>query len=132
MPEPPGDHPRSNRDLRARSKAAWSDACRQIDALLGTHRTWADLNLDPNAHRAVDAAGGPKRIADRDRFTASRLEATFRERFERQIADPVSPDALDLRRSTGESSALAEIERRRRQAADLAATAKLPDPKPPD
>jgi hypothetical protein len=76
---------RVSRDVRTRSKEAWTHATKAIDNVNGTKGTWDDVAMelaDQNSLDAIEAAGGCRAIADRDRFTRADIESRFREAYE--------------------------------------------------
>jgi len=104
-----GTNPRNNgrnpralgtnkRAVRNRSLAAWTAAKAAIDSVKDTERTWADvpgmLN-DPIADRAIERAGGHRRIADCDQYTTSMLQSAFRRAYEQECE--TSPASAEQR-----------------------------------
>lgn len=66
---------------KQQARAAFSRACSLIDHVNGSNLTWEYVTQraadDPAISRAIDAAGGHRKIADRDRYTSPQIERDF-------------------------------------------------------
>lgn len=80
----------NGRDFRGRSLQAWRAVTAAVDSIAASDPPQPWSYLDETVHdrlatAAVDAAGGCRLVADRDKFNTKDLQARFREAYERLL-----------------------------------------------
>jgi hypothetical protein len=84
---PKNGNGRTPRQTRNTSAAAWHRALALVTEVYGSSRTWnyiAQQTTDDPALYSCLCRVGCKAVAERDRFTATNLEAEFRDLYERE------------------------------------------------